>query len=95
MHFLLYTVPGSLVLVLVVSALVAVVVWSAVAVALWLTAFALWSLYERLWRGGHRRTPGRVRAQVVREWAEPAIPSAGSKSSSTCCGLRGSTGRDR
>ena len=75
MHFLLYTGPGSLVLVLVVSALVAVVVWSAVAMAIWLTAFALWSLYERLRRGGHRRTPGRVRAQVVREWADRAMSS--------------------
>ena len=75
MHFLLYTGPGSLVLVLVVSALVAVVVWSAVAVALWLIAFALWSLYERLRRGGHGRTPGRIRAQVVRERADRAMSS--------------------
>ena len=75
MHFLLYSGPGSLVLVLVASALVAVVVWSAVAVALWLTAFALWSLYERLRRGGSRRTPGPVRAQVVSERADRAMPS--------------------
>ena len=75
MHFLLYTGPGSLVLVLVVSVLVAVVVWSAVAVALWLTAFALWSLYERLRRGGHRRTPRPVRAQVVQERADRTMSS--------------------
>jgi len=75
MHFLLYSGPGSLVLVLVASGLVAVVVWSAVAVALWLTAFALWSLYERLRRGGSRRTPGPVRAEVVRERADRAMPS--------------------
>lgn len=50
MHFLLYTDAGSVVLVLVALALVAVVVWNLVAVVLRLGAYALWMLYERLRR---------------------------------------------
>jgi hypothetical protein len=53
-HFLLYTPAGSLVMVLVASAAVAVVVWWAVMLAVALVAFALWRLRCALWRRGYR-----------------------------------------
>jgi hypothetical protein len=56
-HFILYTGAGSLVLVLAASAVVAVVVWSAVSLAAALIGRLLWRLAElsRAARDAHRR----------------------------------------